>query len=88
MNTQKLALPPLSNSTKISLFVYSLGIVIKIGKYFSVISICLTLFNLFMAVNEFAGNNISFGILNSMFVVGGLVFDAQSHVVGWLHKSG
>lgn len=87
--TQKLALlPPVSDSVKFSLLLHSLDVVIKIGRYFSIISIVLTGLNLVLAVNEFLGDNIAFGILNSLFVVGGLVFDTQSHITGWLRKSG
>ena len=82
-------LPTLSFSNKINMFIHILGIVIKIGRYFSIISICLTGLNFILAVNDFFGNNIGFGVINSVFVVSGLVFDTQSHVIGWIqHKTG
>ncbi len=86
---QKLVLlPPFSDSLKFSLFLHTLDLVIKVGRYFSLISIVLTGLNLVLAVNEFLGNNIVFGMLNSLFVVSGVVFDAQSRITGWIHKSG
>ena len=69
--------PPISNSTKISLFVHLLDVLIKTGRYFPLISICLTGLNIFLAVNAFLSNNIGFAILNSTFVVVGLIFFMQ-----------
>lgn len=68
---------PISGSTKINLFVHLLDIIIKTGRYFPVISICLIGLNLLLAVNDFLTNNIGFAILNSMFVIGGLIFVIQ-----------
>jgi hypothetical protein len=84
---QKLVLlPPFSDSVKFNLFLYTLDLVIKVGRYFSIISLVLTGLNL--VLNEFLGNNILFGMLNSLFVVSGVVFDIQSRISGWIHKSG
>lgn len=85
---QKLVLlPPISNSVKFSLFLHTLDLVIKIGRYFSIISIVLTGLNLVFAVNEFYGNNITFGILHSLFAASGIIFAIQSRVIGCIHKS-
>jgi hypothetical protein len=73
--------PPISDSAKINLFAHLLDVIIKTGRYFPVISICLTGLNLVLAVNDFLTNNIGFAILNSMFVIGGLIFVIQMHLI-------
>ncbi|MEC4847837.1 MAG: hypothetical protein RI100_01485 [Nitrosarchaeum sp.] len=86
---QKLVLlPPISNSVKFSLFLHTLDLVIKIGRYFSITSIVLTGLNLVFAVSEFYGNNIVFGMIHSLFVISGIIFAIQSRVTGYIHKSG
>jgi len=72
--------PLISYSAKISLFAHLLDVIIKTGRYFPVISICLTGLNLLLAVNDFLTDNIGFAILNSMFVIGGLIFVIQMHL--------
>lgn len=76
---------PISDSTKINLFVHLLDIIIKTGRYLPVISICLTGLNLLLAVNDFLTNNIGFAILNSMFVIGGLIFVIQMRLTDRIH---
>jgi len=87
MNTgQKFVhLPTISDSTKLSLLVHTLDIAIKVGRHLSVISICLTCLNLTLAVNDFIANNLGFAILNSMFVISGLVFIIQTHLTDRIH---
>jgi hypothetical protein len=76
---------PISDSTKINLFVHLLDIIIKTGRYFPVISICLIGLNLLLAVNDFLTNNIGFAILNSLFVIGGLIFFIQMQLTDKAH---
>jgi hypothetical protein len=82
---EKLANLPISDSATLSAFVHLLDFAIKIGKYFPLISICLTCINLTLAVNDFLANNLGFAILNSMFVLSGLVFIVQMHLVDRIH---
>ena len=76
---------PISDSSKINLFVHLLDIIIKTGRYLPVLSICLTGLNLLLAVNDFLTNNIGFAILNSMFVIGGLIFVIQMRMTDKKH---
>lgn len=76
---------PISDSSKISLFVNLLDIIIKTGRYLPVISVCLTGLNLLLAINDFLTNNIGFAILNSMFVIGGLIFVIQMRLTDKTH---
>jgi len=82
---EKLANLSISDSATLSAFVHLLDFAIKIGKYFPLISICLTCINLTLAVNDFLANNLGFAILNSMFVLSGLVFIVQMHLVDRIH---
>jgi hypothetical protein len=84
---QRLAplVPSVSDSAKISLFVHTLDIVIKTGRHFPVISIYLTGMNFLLAINDFLSNNIGFALLNSVFVVGGLIFAIQMRQVDKIH---
>ena len=76
---------PISDSAKINLFVHLLDVIIKAGKYFPIISVCLTGLNLLLAVNDFLTNNIGFAVLNSMFVIGGLIFVIQMRLTDKAH---
>lgn len=82
---EKLADLPVSDSATISAFVHLLDFAIKIGKYFPLITICLTCLNLTLAVNDFLANNLGFAILNSMFVISGFVFIVQMHLIERIH---
>lgn len=82
---EKLAHLADSDSAKISIFVHLLDLAIKTAKYFPLISICLTCLNLTLAVNDFIANNLGFAILNSMFVISGMVFIVQMHLVDRIH---
>jgi hypothetical protein len=64
-------------STQIGVFVHLLDVIIKVGKYFPIISVSLTSLNVLMAVNSFLANNIGFVILNSLFAASGLIFLVQ-----------
>jgi len=70
-------IPPVSESTQINLLIHVLDLIIKTGRYFPIISISLTGLNLYLAVNDFLANNFGFAILNSLFVVGGMIFLLQ-----------
>ena len=72
--------PPISNSTQIDILVHLLDIIIKAGKHFPVISISLTGLNFVLAVNDFLANNMGFAIMNSIFVIGGLIFFVQTRL--------
>ena len=76
---------PISDSAKINLFVHLLDVIIKTGKYFPIISVCLTGLSLLLAVNDFLTNNIGFAMLNSMFVIGGLIFVIQMRLTDKAH---
>lgn len=75
---KKVHFPTISEPTQIDLAVCALGIIIKAGKYFPVISVSLTSLNVFFAVNDFLSNNIGFAMLNSAFAASGLVFLVQT----------
>ena len=73
--------PQISESVQIDLIIHLLDIVIKTGRYFPVISVSLTGLNLILAVNDYLANNTGYAILNSMFVVSGLVFLVQTRMM-------
>ena len=73
--------PQISESVQIELIIHLLGIVIKTGKYLPVISISLTGLNVVLAVNDYLASNTGYAILNSMFVVSGLVFLLQTRMM-------
>lgn len=65
--------------SKINVFVILLDIIIKTGRYFSIISISMMGLNILFAANNFLTNNIVFGILSSLFAISGLIFHIQMH---------
>jgi len=67
----------MSESTKFGIFVHLLDVLIKVGKYFPIISLSLASLNLFLVLNDFFTNNIVFGILHSLFAIGGFIFVIQ-----------
>lgn len=68
----------MSESTKVGIFVHLLDVLIKVGRYFPIISLSLASLNLFLALNDFVTNSIGFGILHSIFAIGGFIFLIQT----------
>ena len=67
----------MSESTKVGIFVHLLDVLIKVGRYFPIISLSLAGLNLFLALNDFVTNSIGFGILHTIFAIGGFIFLIQ-----------
>ncbi|MGA0297077.1 MAG: hypothetical protein ACO3K2_07085 [Nitrosopumilaceae archaeon] len=68
-----------ADSTKVVAVIYLLEIITKIGRHFPVIFLSLASLNVVMAANDFLANSIEFGIMNSLFAVGGFVSIIQMH---------
>ena len=64
----------ISYSTKVGIFVHLLDVLIKVGKYFPIISLTLACLNLFLAFTDFLTNNLGIGILHSIFAISGFIF--------------
>lgn len=77
--------PTFSDSAKIDLLVRLLDVAIKASKYFPIISLTLTSLNGLLAVHDFLSNNIGYGILNSIFVITGLIFLLQMRLMNKSH---
>jgi hypothetical protein len=75
-----------SDSTKLGAMIHLLEIAMKFGKYLPVIVVSFAGLNLVMAVNDFLVNNTGFGILNSIFALGGFIFLAQLHQRRKIHS--
>ena len=73
--------PQISESVQIGVIIHLLTIIIKTGRYLPVISISLTGMNVVLAVNDYLANNTGYAILNSMFVISGVVFLAQTQMM-------
>ena len=71
--------PIISGSTEVTMLIYSLDIITKIGKNFPIIFLSLASLNILLAANDFLTNRIEFGILNSLFAVNGFIFLVQTH---------
>ena len=69
----------ISDTREMSMMIHLLEVIIKIGKYSPIIFLSLASLNLLMAVNDFFSNSIIFGILNTIFALGGIVFLVQMH---------
>jgi len=76
----------MSDSTKLGALIHLLGVVMKVGKYLPVIVVSFAGLNLVMAVNDFLVSNTGFGILNSLFALGGFIFLAQLHQRRKIHS--
>jgi hypothetical protein len=76
----------MSDSTKLGALIHLLGVVMKVGKYLPVIVVTFAGLNLVMAVNDFLVSNTGFGILNSLFALGGFIFLAQLHQRRKIHS--
>jgi len=67
------------DSKEVTLLIYLLEIITKIGRCFPILFLSLASFNILLAVNDFLSNSVEFGILNSLFAAGDFVFLAQMH---------
>ena len=76
----------ISDSTKLGALIHLLGVAMKIGKYLPVIIVSFAGLNLVMAVNDFLVSNTGFGILNSIFALGGFIFLVQLHQRRKIHS--
>ena len=72
-------IPVISGSTEVTLLIYSLEIITKIGKNFPILFLSLASLNVLLAANDFLANSIEFGILNSLFAANGFIFLVQTH---------
>ena len=70
--------PIISGFTDVTVLIYSLEIITKIGKNFPIIFLSLASLNILLAANDFLTNSIEFGILNSLFAINGFIFVAQT----------
>jgi hypothetical protein len=64
----------ISDSTKVGIFVHLLDVLIKVGRYFPIISLTLACLNLFLAFTDFLTNSMGFGIIHSIFAISGFIF--------------
>jgi len=71
--------PVISGSSEISMLIYSLDVITKVGKNLSILFLSLASLNVLLAANDFLANNIEFGILNSLFAANGFIFLVQTH---------
>jgi hypothetical protein len=71
--------PVISDSSEISMLIYSLDLITKIGKNLPILFLSLASLNVLLAANDFLANNIEFGILNSLFAANGFIFLVQTH---------
>jgi len=67
----------MSESTEVGIFVHLLDVLINVGRYFPIISLSLASVNLLLALNDFITHSIGFGILHSIFAIGGFIFLIQ-----------
>ena len=68
-----------SDHTEVTLLIYSLEAITRIGKNFPIIFLSLASLNTLMAANDFLTNSVEFGVLNSLFAASGFIFLAQLH---------
>ena len=72
-------IPIISGPKEITMLVYSLELITKIGKNSPILFLSLASLNVLLATNDFLTNNIEFGIMNSLFAANGFVFLIQTH---------
>jgi hypothetical protein len=75
-----------SDSTKLGALIRFLEIAMKVGKYLPVIVVSFAGVNLLLALNDFLISNTGFGILNSLFALGGFIFLFQLHQRRKIHS--
>ena len=71
--------PLVPQSRELSIFIYSLEAITKIGKNFPIIFLSLASLNVLLAVNDFLSNRMEFGVMNTLFAVNGFVVLAQTY---------
>lgn len=75
------------DTTMLGALIHFLEIAMKVGKYLPVIVASFAGLNLLLAVNDFLISNTGFGILNSIFALGGFIFLVQLHQRRKIHLS-
>jgi hypothetical protein len=76
----------LSDSSKLGALIHFLDVAMKVGKYLPVIVVSFAGVNLLLAVNDFLISNTGFGILNSLFALGGFILLIQLHQRRKIHS--
>ncbi|MDH3656828.1 MAG: hypothetical protein OEM77_01660 [Nitrosopumilus sp.] len=66
-----------SDSREVTVLIYLLEIITKIGRYYPILFLSLASLNVLLAANDFLANNIEFGILNSLFAASNFIFLVQ-----------
>ncbi|MFB5608580.1 MAG: hypothetical protein ACE5RG_10850 [Candidatus Nitrosomaritimum yanchengensis] len=69
--------PP--NSRNVVVVIYLLEVITKVGRHFPIIVLSLASLNVLMAANDFLANSVEFGIMNSLFAIGGIISLVQMH---------
>ena len=69
--------PP--KSRNVVVVIYLLEAITKVGRHFPVIVLSLASLNVVMAANDFLANSVEFGIINSLFAIGGVISLVQMH---------
>jgi len=77
-----------SYAAKLGALIIVLEIVIKVGKYLPAIVVSFVCLNLLLVAYYFAGGNLAFAILNSIFALAGIIFLGQLHRKRNIHASG
>ena len=76
----------LSDSAKLGGLIHFLEAAMKVGKYLPVVVAAFAGLNLLLAVNDFLISNTGFGILNSLFAIGGFIFLLQLYQRRKIHS--
>ncbi len=69
--------PP--KSRNVVIVIYLLEAITKVGRHFPIIVLSLASLNVLMAANDFLANSVEFGIMNSLFAIGGVISLVQMH---------
>lgn len=69
----------ISDSSEVSVVIYILEIITKVGKHFPILFLSLASLHVLLAANDFLSNSIEFGILNLLFAAGSFIFLVQMH---------
>lgn len=77
--------PP--DSRNVTVVIYLLEVITKIGRHFPIIVLSLASLNVVMAANDFLANSFEFGILNSLFAIGGVFSLVQMHQRNKIHSN-
>ncbi|MDH3676887.1 MAG: hypothetical protein OEQ12_01120 [Nitrosopumilus sp.] len=76
-----------SESKEIDLLIHSLGIIIKVGRYFPIILLSLASLNILMAANDFLADSLIFATLNSIFALSGFISVVQMRQRSQVHPN-